>query len=86
LVISAAATNSAGQTDTASLRLPVSGGKIKAGEGTVSGGKYLVNAAQPDGAAFRDNDVTFTVGGTEAGQSGTWKQGGANSLVLTSVN
>ncbi len=84
VVIRAAATNIAGQTDTASLAVPVSGAKTKAGEGTVSGGKYLVNAAQPNGASYRGNQVTFTVGGAAASQSGTWQQGGADILDLTS--
>ena len=55
VVVRAAATNIAGQTDTASLAVPVSGAKTKAGEATVSGGKYLVNTAQPNGASFRGN-------------------------------
>ena len=84
VVVRAAATNIAGQTDTASLAVPVSGAKTKADEATVSGSKYLVNAAQPNGASFRGNQVTFTVGGAEASQSGTWQQGGDDIVDLTS--
>ena len=84
VVVRAAATNIAGQTDTASLAVPVSGAKTKAGEATVSGGKYLVNTAQPNGASFRGNQVTFSVGGAEASQSGAWQQGGADIVDLTS--
>ena len=84
VVVRAAATNIAGQTDTASLAVPVSGAKTKAGEATVSGGKYLVNTAQPNGASFRGNQVTFSVGGAEASPSGAWQQGGADIVDLTS--
>ena len=85
VVVRAVATNIAGQTDTASLAVPVSGAKTKADEATVSGGKYLlVNTAQPNGASFRGNQVTFSVGGAEASPSGAWQQGGADIVDLTS--
>jgi hypothetical protein len=86
LVVRATATNHAGQTGTASLSVPVSSSKIKAGEALVSGGKYLVNTAQANGASHTGKRVTFTVAGAETSQSGIWRQGGADLLDLTSSN
>ena len=86
LVLRAAATNTAGQTGTTSLSFPVAGAKTKAGQGTVTAGKFLVNAEQPDGASYGGKEVTFTVAGVDADQTGIWKQGGADLLELTAGN
>jgi hypothetical protein len=82
LLIKATATANSGETDSASLSLPVSGA-INAGEATVVKGEFAVNASQPSGQGFAGKTVTFTVGGKDARQTGIWKQGGAVILDLT---
>lgn len=82
LVITVTATANSGETDSASLPLPVSGA-INAGEATVKNGEFVVTASQPSGQSFSGKTVTFTVGGKDARQTGTWQQGGATILDLT---
>ena len=81
-VIKATAANEAGLTGSASLSLPVSSPRIKAGEGVVTAGEYKVNAEQPPGYSFSGEKVEFTLGGKEVRQTGTWVQGGADVLDL----
>jgi len=82
LLIKVTATADSGETDSASLSLPVSGA-INAGQATVSNGEFVVTASQPPGQSFAGKTVTFTVGGKDARQTGTWQQGGATILDLT---
>ncbi|MCH7736772.1 MAG: hypothetical protein IH872_05145 [Chloroflexi bacterium] len=82
LIIKVTATANSGETDSASLTLPVSGA-INAGEAIVKNGEFVVTAAQPSGQSFAGKTVTFTIGGKDARQTGTWQQGGATILDLT---
>ena len=82
VIIKVAATANSGETDSAVLTLLVSGA-INAGQATVKNGEFVVNAAQPSGQSFAGKNVTFTIGGKDARQSGKWKQGGAIILDLT---
>jgi hypothetical protein len=82
LLIKVTATANSGETDSASLSLPVSGA-VNAGQAKVMKGEFVVNASQPSGQSFAGKTVTFTVGGKDARQTGTWQQGGATILDLT---
>ncbi len=82
LSIKATSTTLGGELGSASLSLPVSNA-VNAGEATVADGKYVLNAAQPSGQSFNGKTVSFTVGGKDAAQTGTWKQGGADVIDLT---
>lgn len=82
LTIKVTAVASSGVTGSASLSLLVSG-SINAGEGTVTNGKYTLNAAQPSGQNFTGKTVTFTVGGKDARQTATWRKGDADAVNLT---
>lgn len=82
LTIKVTATANSGETDIATVRVPVSGA-VNAGEATVSGGDYVLNAAQPSGQNFAGKTVTFTIGDKDANETGIWRQGGATILDLT---
>ena len=82
LIIKVTATANSGETDSASLSIPVSG-SINAGEATVKKGEYVLNAGQPSGQSFAGKTVTFTIGGKDVRQTGTWRQGEATILDLT---
>ena len=84
LIIKVTATANSGETDSASLSIPVSG-SINAGEATVKKGEYVLNAGQPSGQSFAGKTVTFTIGGKDVRQTGTWRQGEATILDLTAT-
>ncbi|MDA1272335.1 MAG: Ig-like domain-containing protein [Chloroflexi bacterium] len=81
LSIKVTATAKTGETGVASMSLPVSRA-VNAGEVKVKNGKYTIQASQPSGQNFSGKKVTFTVGGVDAGQTGTWRQGDAIELNL----
>lgn len=82
LAINVTATANSGETDSASLSLPVSGA-INVGETTVLNGEYVLTAAQPTGQNFAGKPIIFAIGGKDAAQTGTWEQGAATLLDLT---
>ena len=81
LEIKVTVTANSGETDKASLSLPVSGA-INVGEATVVNGSYVLNAAQPTGQNFAGKAIIFTVGGKGSVQTGSWEQGAATILDL----
>ena len=53
------------------------------GEGTVSGGSYVLNISQYGTASFTGKTLTFKIGDDDTGQTSTWEKGGATVLDLT---
>jgi hypothetical protein len=52
------------------------------GEGTVSGGSYVMNVSQYGAASFAGKTLTFKIGDADTGQTYTWEKGGATVLDL----
>jgi Tol biopolymer transport system component len=52
------------------------------GEGTVSGGSYVMNVSQYGTASFAGKTLTFKIGDDDTGQTSTWEKGGATVLDL----
>tara|TARA_Y100000588_G_scaffold366458_1_gene432205 strand:- start:2688 stop:7313 length:4626 start_codon:yes stop_codon:yes gene_type:complete len=53
------------------------------GEGTVSGGSYMMNISQYGIASFAGKTLTFKIGDDDTGQTSTWEKGGATVVDLT---
>ena len=53
------------------------------GEGTVSGGSYVMNVSQYGSASFEGKTLTFKIGGVDTIQTSTWATGGATVLDLS---
>jgi len=54
------------------------------GEGTVSGGSYVMNVSQYGAASFAGKTLTFKISDADTGQTYTWEKGGATVLDLSS--
>ncbi len=52
------------------------------GEGTVSGGSYVMNVSQYGSASFAGKTLTFKISDADTGQTYTWETGGATVLDL----
>ena len=52
------------------------------GEGTVSGGSYVMNISQYGTASFAGKTLTFKIGDDDTGQTSTWEKGGATVVDL----
>jgi len=52
------------------------------GEGTVSGGSYVMNVSQYGAASFAGKTLTFKISDADTGQTYTWEKGGATVLDL----
>jgi Tol biopolymer transport system component len=52
------------------------------GEGTVSGGSYVMNVSQYGAASFAGTTLTFKISDADTGQTYTWEKGGATVLDL----
>jgi hypothetical protein len=60
-------------------------GKEVATAATTTGGNYIIDVVQPQGASFTGKTVSFTVGGATATPTATWTLGGATVLNLAAV-
>jgi hypothetical protein len=52
------------------------------GEGTVSGGSYVMNVSQYGAASFAGKTLTFKISDADTGQTYIWEKGGATVLDL----